>query len=177
MNETIAVQRAKRGDGEAFEALVTQYEQKVYSLAYHYAGNEHDAMDISQEVFLRVYRFLPQFNEDSRFSTWLYRVTSNVCKDYVRKKNGKNDLSLYQEGGIFATILHCWILHWLILGPILITPSQGLLFHLKIPITLTLFSNHNQIVPTLHHSAVRKWFGPIDRVDQYLCFVHRLIQG
>ena len=89
MNETIAVQRAKRGDGEAFEALVTQYEQKVYSLAYHYAGNEHDAMDISQEVFLRVYRFLPQFNEDSRFSTWLYRVTSNVCKDYVRKKNGK----------------------------------------------------------------------------------------
>ncbi len=98
MNETIAVQRAKRGDGEAFEALVTQYEQKVYSLAYHYAGNEHDAMDISQEVFLRVYRFLPQFNEDSRFSTWLYRVTSNVCKDYVRKKNGKNDLSLYQEG-------------------------------------------------------------------------------
>lgn len=59
MNETILVRRAKQGDAQAFEELLTLYEKKVYSLAYHYVGNEHDAMDISQEAFLRVYRFCP----------------------------------------------------------------------------------------------------------------------
>lgn len=98
MNETILVRRAKQGDAQAFEELLTLYEKKVYSLAYHYVGNEHDAMDISQEAFLRVYRFLPQFNEESRFSTWLYRVTSNVCKDYIRKRNTRNEVPLTQEG-------------------------------------------------------------------------------
>ena len=97
MTEEVAVRRAKQGDAQAFEVLVTLYEQKVYSLAYHYVGNEQDALDISQEVFLRVYRFLPQFNEDSRFSTWLYRVASNVCKDTLRKKSNKNEISLSQE--------------------------------------------------------------------------------
>lgn len=97
MNETILVRRAKQGDAQAFEELLSLYEQKVYSLAYHYVGNEHDAMDISQEAFLRVYRFLPQFNEESRFSTWLYRVTSNVCKDYIRKRNSRNEVPLTQE--------------------------------------------------------------------------------
>lgn len=96
-SESIVVHRAKKGDQDAFETLVTRYEKKVYSLAYHYAGNEQDAMDISQEAFLRVYRFLPQFNEDSQFSTWLYRVTSNVCKDYLRKRNNRAAFSLSGE--------------------------------------------------------------------------------
>lgn len=96
-SESIVVRRAKKGDQDAFEQLVTRYEKKVYSLAYHYAGNEQDAMDISQEAFLRVYRFLPQFNEDSQFSTWLYRVTSNVCKDYLRKRNTRAAFSLSGE--------------------------------------------------------------------------------
>ncbi len=99
-SETIVVRRAKQGDQEAFETLLTRYEKRVYSLAYHYAGNEQDAMDISQEAFLRVYRFLPQFNEESQFSTWLYRVTSNVCKDYLRKRNARAaaSLSVGEEG-------------------------------------------------------------------------------
>ena len=96
-SETIVVRRAKQGDQGAFETLLTRYEKRVYSLAYHYAGNEQDAMDISQEVFLRVYRFLPQFNEESQFSTWLYRVTSNVCKDYLRKRNARAAASLSGE--------------------------------------------------------------------------------
>lgn len=99
-SETIVVRRAKQGDQEAFETLLTRYEKRVYSLAYHYAGNEQDAMDISQEAFLQVYRFLPQFNEESQFSTWLYRVTSNVCKDYLRKRNARAaaSLSVGEEG-------------------------------------------------------------------------------
>lgn len=93
MNETDIVRRAKQGDSHAFEQLVTQYEKQIYNLAYHYTGNEHDAMDASQEIFLKVYRFLPQFNEESLFSTWLYRVASNVCKDVLRKRYAKNEVS------------------------------------------------------------------------------------
>lgn len=96
-SESIVVRRAKQGDQDAFETLVTRYEKRVYSLAYHYVGNEQDAMDISQEAFLRVYRFLPQFNEQSQFSTWLYRVTSNVCKDYLRKRGARAAVSLSGE--------------------------------------------------------------------------------
>lgn len=98
MNEHMVISRAKQGDHRAFEVLVTEYEQKVYSLAYHYVGSEQDAMDICQEVFLRVYRFLPQFSGESRFSTWLYRVTSNACKDFLRKKGSRMEVSLSQEG-------------------------------------------------------------------------------
>ena len=98
MNEHMVINRAKQGDQRAFETLVTEYEQKVYSLAYHYVGSEQDAMDICQEVFLRVYRFLPQFSGESRFSTWLYRVTSNACKDFLRKKGSRMEVSLSQEG-------------------------------------------------------------------------------
>ena len=98
MNEHMVINRAKQGDQRAFETLVTEYEQKVYSLAYHYVGSEQDAMDICQEVFLRVYRFLPQFSGESRFSTWLYRVTSNACKDFLRKKGSRMEVSFSQEG-------------------------------------------------------------------------------
>lgn len=93
MNDKEIVRRAKSGDERAFEQLVLEYENKVYNLAYRYTNNEFDARDISQEVFLRVYRFLGQFNEDSQFSTWLFRVASNVCKDTLRKKYAKNEMS------------------------------------------------------------------------------------
>lgn len=88
------IRAAKAGKETAFEELVTAYEKKVYQLAFRYTGNEFDAFDVSQEVFLRVFRFLPQFNEQSKFSTWLYRIAVNVCKDFVRKRKMKNEISL-----------------------------------------------------------------------------------
>lgn len=94
MNEKELVQRAKAGDGDAFEQLVTAYERKVYATAYRYLGNEADALDMSQEVFIRVFRFLDKFNEESSFSTWLYRITINVCKDGIKKRSGRNELPL-----------------------------------------------------------------------------------
>lgn len=99
MDEKEIVRRAKRGDEIAFEKIVLQYENKVYNLAYRYTGNEFDARDISQEVFLRVYRFLGQFNEESLFSTWLYRVALNVCKDSLRKKYSKNEMNFSEFEG------------------------------------------------------------------------------
>lgn len=95
MNEESAlIACAKAGDERAFEALVTAYEKKVYATAYRFLGNEADAMDASQEVFLRVFRFLDKFNEASSFSTWLYRITINVCKDSHKKRAARGELSL-----------------------------------------------------------------------------------
>lgn len=94
MNERALVERARKGDSAAFEKLVTLYERKVYATAYRYTGNEHDAMDVSQDVFIRIFRFLNTFNLESSFSTWVYRITVNVCKDYIRKRTARGELPL-----------------------------------------------------------------------------------
>lgn len=94
MNERALVELARAGDEAAFEKLVTLYERKVYATAFRYTANEHDAMDISQEVFIRVFRFIHTFNLESSFSTWIYRITVNVCKDYIRKRASRAELPL-----------------------------------------------------------------------------------
>ena len=94
MNERALVELARKGDEAAFEKLVTLYERKVYATAFRYTGNEHDAMDISQEVFIRVFRFLHTFNLESSFSTWIYRITVNAAKDHLRKQSARGELPL-----------------------------------------------------------------------------------
>ncbi len=96
-NEQAVVRRARAGDQGAFEELVFTYEKKIYHLSLRYTGSEQDAMDVTQEVFLRVFRFLPQFQEESRFSTWLYRIAVNANMDFLRKRGQANDLSLDAE--------------------------------------------------------------------------------
>ena len=93
-SEKALVQKAKAGDRDAFAALVSAYECKIYNLALRYLGNREDAMDASQEVFLRVFRFLPGFQEESGFSTWIYRIGVNVCKDMLAKRAKRGELSL-----------------------------------------------------------------------------------
>lgn len=84
-DEKLLVSRARRGELAAFEELVTAYERRVYVLALRSCGNEQDARDIMQEVFLRVYRSLASFRGDSGFSTWIYRITVNICVDFARR--------------------------------------------------------------------------------------------
>lgn len=92
------VQQAKSGSATAFEALVTAYESKIYNLSLRYLGNREDAMDASQEVFLRVFRFLPGFQEESGFSTWIYRIAVNVCKDALAQRAKRTEQPLeYQN--------------------------------------------------------------------------------
>ncbi len=81
------VRRSKAGDEQAFEQLVLIYEKKIYSMGLRYTGSSQDALDICQEVFLRLFRFIGQFNENSRFSTWVYRISANVCKDAVSHRH------------------------------------------------------------------------------------------
>ncbi len=99
MTEAELVRQAQAGEPAAFEALVTAYENKIYNLALRYLGSRDDAEDASQEVFLRVFRFLPGFHEESSFSTWIYRIAVNVCKDMLKAKSQRAEQPLEQDNG------------------------------------------------------------------------------
>ncbi len=88
------VSRAQHGEIVAFEQLVHRYDRNVLSIASRYTRNVEDAQDIYQEVFLRVYRGLSEFRFKSLFSTWLYRVITNVCLSYRRKDRKVEHVSL-----------------------------------------------------------------------------------
>ena len=82
------------GDKGAFEALVLENQTNVYNLALKMTKSEDDALDISQEVFLKAYGSLKSFRGDSRFSVWLYRMTYNMCIDFLRRKQRIPEASL-----------------------------------------------------------------------------------
>lgn len=83
------IKEAQAGNKDAFEALVKKYDRKVLTLALRYTRSEEDAKDIYQEVFIRVYRSLPKFEFKSEFSTWLFRIATNVCLTHV-ERTGKH---------------------------------------------------------------------------------------
>lgn len=80
------INKAKEGDLIAFEELVKRYDRHVISIAYSYRNSKDDANDIYQEVFLRVFKGIKNFEFRSEFSTWLYRITTNVCITFKRKE-------------------------------------------------------------------------------------------
>lgn len=80
------LKKSLSGDTRAFEELVAQYQGKVYALAFRYLGNEEDASDMAQEALLKAYRSLRLFKGNSSFGTWLYRITTNVCLDELRRR-------------------------------------------------------------------------------------------
>ena len=77
---------ATSGDAESFNQLVQRWERPIYALAYRVLGREEDARDVSQEAFLRAYRSLPGFRGQAKFSSWLYRITLNLCRDWLRRQ-------------------------------------------------------------------------------------------
>lgn len=85
---------AKQGDTQAFEQLILQNQSKVYNLAYRMTGNSEDALDVSQEAFIKAWQALPNFKGESSFSTWMYRLTSNCAIDLLRKHKRKPHSSL-----------------------------------------------------------------------------------
>lgn len=100
-NDNQLVQKAKKGDNLAFQQLVMKYDRHVLNIAYSYRNSKDEADDIYQEVFLRVYRGLKNFQSRSKFSTWLYRITVNVCIEQKRKEKVRDHESLdkYTENG------------------------------------------------------------------------------
>jgi RNA polymerase sigma-70 factor (ECF subfamily) len=80
------IKACQGGDSRAFESLVTRHRGKVYAMIQNMIKNEADAWDLSQEVFLKVWKALPKFEARAKFSTWLYRITHNVVYDWLRKR-------------------------------------------------------------------------------------------
>jgi len=80
------VARATAGDTESFNQLVVRWERPIYALAYRTLGREEDARDVVQEAFLRAYRGLRGFKGEAKFSSWLYRITLNLCRDAMRRE-------------------------------------------------------------------------------------------
>jgi RNA polymerase sigma-70 factor (ECF subfamily) len=91
------VSRAAGGDSTAFQALVERHRSMVYRVAYQFAGNHHDAEDIAQEVFIKVYRSLDRFRQDAQLTSWLYRIVMNACIDHRRRQHPSSSAPFGEE--------------------------------------------------------------------------------
>ncbi|HEV8318266.1 MAG TPA: sigma-70 family RNA polymerase sigma factor [Vicinamibacterales bacterium] len=80
------VARSIGGDVDSFNQLILRWERPIYALAYRVIGREEDARDVCQETFLRAFRALPGFKGQAKFSSWLYRIALNLCRDWIRRQ-------------------------------------------------------------------------------------------
>jgi len=80
------VARSMGGDAESFNQLILRWERPIYALAYRVIGREEDARDVCQETFLRAFRALPGFKRQAKFSSWIYRIALNLCRDWIRRQ-------------------------------------------------------------------------------------------
>ncbi|MBW3622085.1 MAG: sigma-70 family RNA polymerase sigma factor [Armatimonadetes bacterium] len=93
-DEKRIIERCKLGDAAAFNELVLRYEKQVYNLAYRLTGNYDDANDVASDTFVRIYNSISKFRGDSAFSTWLYRIVTNVYLDSRKRRSAHPNLSL-----------------------------------------------------------------------------------
>lgn len=94
VNEIELIKKCQKGDTASFEKLVELYSDRAYAVAFGVMGNPHDASDMTQEAFIKVYRNIKKFNFKSAFNTWLHRIVKNTCIDEIRKRKRKKEISL-----------------------------------------------------------------------------------
>lgn len=92
MDDEILVNKLAEGDKSAFEGLVKSYSYKIINTCYKFFPNIEDAEDISQEVFIQIFKSIKSFRKDSKLSTWIYRVTVTKCLDEIKRRNRKRRL-------------------------------------------------------------------------------------
>ena len=97
MDEKALIGQILAGDKDAFAQLVQTYQKPVYNLCLRMVSNPSDAEDLAQEAFVKAWRGLRFYKHEAAFSTWLYRLTSNVCIDFLRKQKRQNTISLTDE--------------------------------------------------------------------------------
>src|SRR5688572_22578875 len=96
---SLLIERAANGDKAAFEQVMIHSEQRVMAMTWRMLGNEADARDATQEVFLRVYKYLGRFKQNQDFFAWLYGITVNVCRDAAKKRRQHSDRFMsFNEG-------------------------------------------------------------------------------
>lgn len=102
------VARSRGGDLDSFNQLILRWERPIFALAYRVIGREEDARDVCQETFLRAFRALPGFKGQAKFSSWVYRIALNLCRDWMRRQRrtptvqmpeGADPEELAAEGG------------------------------------------------------------------------------
>ena len=98
--DLILVRRAKRGDYKAFDLLVLKYQSRIIGISMKFVKDIHIAEDIAQESFIKAYKSLNSFREESAFYTWLYRIAANTSKNYLTSKRRKKE---YSESEIFSS--------------------------------------------------------------------------
>jgi RNA polymerase sigma-70 factor (ECF subfamily) len=95
-SRTLLIDRAKAGDSLAYEELIDRYQRKVLSTSWRILRNREDAYDATQEVFLRVHKYIGGFRTDQDFAGWLYRIVVNVCRDQMRKRGGVRQFESFE---------------------------------------------------------------------------------
>ncbi len=97
MEEQKFIKLLKEGKQSAFNRLLDDYQQKVFSTCISFVPNKEDAEDIAQEVFLEIFKSISRFKGDSKLSTWIYRIATNKCLEFIRKKNTKKRFAFMQS--------------------------------------------------------------------------------
>ncbi|PYG89791.1 RNA polymerase sigma-70 factor (ECF subfamily) [Ruminiclostridium sufflavum DSM 19573] len=96
-NENILLTKARDGNIQAFEELTGSFYSRVYNICCRMLNNPEDAGEQAQEVFIKAFRYIKAFKGNCSVSTWLYRIATNVCLDYLRKNKNRKDISLEQN--------------------------------------------------------------------------------
>ena len=96
-NKKEFIKNLRSGNQAAFSLLIDDYQQKVFHTCISFVPNKEDAEDIAQEVFLEVYKSIGKFKGNSKLSTWIYKICTNKCLEFIRKKNAKKRLVFMQR--------------------------------------------------------------------------------
>lgn len=97
INQEEFIKNLRSGNQVAFSLLIDDYQQKVFHTCISFVPNKEDAEDIAQEVFLEVYKSIGKFKGNSKLSTWIYKICTNKCLEFIRKKNAKKRLVFIQR--------------------------------------------------------------------------------
>lgn len=96
LSEQNFIKELQIGNQSAFRQLLDAYQQKVFGTCISFIPNKEDAEDVAQEVFIAVFKSIHQFKENSKLSTWIYKIATNKCLEFIRKKNAKKRFSFVQ---------------------------------------------------------------------------------
>jgi RNA polymerase sigma-70 factor (ECF subfamily) len=131
-DDTQLVEQFQRGDQSVFDELVQRYQDRTYRLAQRFVPNVEDALDITQDAFIRAYKGLLDFEKKSQFYSWLYRITVNLCIDFLRK-NARREMVTYESESDELPMMNVADLH--LTSPAKAVENKELLAHLRKAIT------------------------------------------